>query len=165
MSQTARSTTKNNAYADAFDSVQNGGSEKSHNAFKVRVKSGLVVEFRSISYSYSSIWRIEDVRRLMGATFFRQMAGTCCFFLQVSSTRPTRQATYDSYLLGGFVAFLLIAALADCAFGCRKSFLPLYYCVLIGLIYQSISFIVAVFIDIKDNRIQEFFEGFIDNGS
>lgn len=56
--------------------------------------------------------------------------------------------TYDAYLIGGIVSYSLIAAFADRLYGARKSWLPLYFCVIVAGMYQTICFFVSIFYDI-----------------
>ena len=129
----------------------------------MKLNNNLMLELRPISYSYYTVFKLKDVRKLLVVTFLRQMSGTICFMLKIHSTVPHDVWTYDAYLGGGLVSYLLIAIFADRVCGARKSWLPLYFCTIIAVAYQTICLFVSFFYDIEDNIWQEFIEGWIDN--
>lgn len=123
------------------------------------------MELRPVTYSFSNILKIKDVRRLILATVFRQMSSTMCYILDLRGMEPLSLKSYDFFIIGGALSYIQIALTSECIFGRRKTFYPLFVYVITLLVYESILLVVSLFIEIKDNIWVELWQGFIDQST
>lgn len=93
------------------------------------------IELRPVTYSFCNVLKINDVRRLLLATFLRQMSGTMCYALNLDGWNPLSERTYYFYVVGGAFSFFVIAVLSNRVYGRRNKFVPLFVWITICLTY------------------------------
>jgi hypothetical protein len=124
-----------------------------------------VVEIRPVTYSFCNVLGIRDVRRLISATVFRQMSQTMCDILQIGGITPLSIKTYQFYVLGGVVAYLMIACFGELIFGNKRKFFTLFVWVTLTILFQLVMLVTSFVIKIEDNLWSEAVSGFLNEAT